>query len=166
MASERLPECRRRRVHVVLRYAHAPRRAARGLQAALRDVHDIGDERRVTVFAPPGKVRDLEVAGQHPSAFSITRPNLVIAVPLGIDEQQLVAWVERLLDRPRARWAVAQVREARDNRRPRRRSRDEEHRGPNRDSLFHMDDRYRRRLSNRYAGVMWRSPGYYHFTLP
>src|SRR6266849_3140627 len=139
MAPERLPECRRRRVHVVLRDAHAPRRAPWGLQAALRDVHGIGVERRVTVFAPPGKVRDPDVARQHPSAFSITRPNLVIAFPLGSDEKQLVAWLERLLNRPRARWAGAQAREARDNRRPRRRSRDEEHGGPNRDSLFHMD---------------------------
>ena len=91
MALERFLERRRRRIHLVLHHEHAPRRAAWGLLAALRDVHDICNERRVTVFAPPGKVREPDVARQHPSAFSITRPNFVIAVrPLGIDKQQLV----------------------------------------------------------------------------
>src|SRR6266516_4309921 len=106
MASERLLERRRRPIHVVLHHEHAPRRrvvdvhadvcqrrcaGVCGVLAALRDVHDICNERRVTVFAPPGKVREPDVARQHPSAFSITRPNFVIAVrPLGIDKQQLV----------------------------------------------------------------------------
>ncbi|PYO86605.1 MAG: hypothetical protein DMD66_13130 [Gemmatimonadetes bacterium] len=60
MASERLLECRGCQIHVVLHHEHAPRRAAWGLLAAWRDVHDIGDERGVTVFAPPGQVRDLD----------------------------------------------------------------------------------------------------------
>src|SRR6266571_592130 len=70
MASERLLERRRRPIHVVLHHEHAPRRrvvdvhadvcqrrcaAVCGVLAALRDVHDICNERRVTVLAPPCK---------------------------------------------------------------------------------------------------------------